>query len=118
MAAVQAFLTQAPILPTPHPLAVSRTFPSKQPRPRRVGLLVTQPDDGMEIREPTLEESLDAIDDVVMNRLPGEGGLFLLSSHVFVLQLNGVSCDADTRYPASFLHTSSIPPPSAQSRAL
>ncbi len=79
MAAVPAFLTQAPLLRTPHPLAVSRTFPSKQRRPR---LLAAQPDDGMEIREPTLEESLDAIDDVVMNRLPGEGGSILLSPNL------------------------------------
>lgn len=28
---------------------------------------------GMESIEPTLEQSLDAIDDVYMNRLPGEG---------------------------------------------
>eukprot|EP00752_Nemacystus_decipiens_P016317 g14592.t1 len=30
-------------------------------------------DDGMEIIKPTLEQSLDAIDDVYMDRLPGEG---------------------------------------------
>jgi len=84
MAAVQAFLTQAPLLRTPHPLAVSPTVPSKHRRTRRVGLLATQPDDGMEIGEPTLEESLDAIDDVVMNRPPGEGELSCRSRVRFV----------------------------------
>lgn len=29
--------------------------------------------DGMELTKPTLEQSLDAIDDVYMDRLPGEG---------------------------------------------
>lgn len=31
--------------------------------------------DGMELIKPTLEQSLDAIDDVYMDRLPGEGEL-------------------------------------------
>lgn len=33
--------------------------------------------DGNELREPTLDQSLDAIDDVFMDRLPGEGESFL-----------------------------------------
>lgn len=30
-------------------------------------------DEGMELIKPTLEQSLDAIDDVYMDRKPGEG---------------------------------------------
>lgn len=87
MSAVQAFLTQAPLLRTPHPLAVSRTFSAKH----KVWHMTSQSgeqggvSDGFEIREPTLEESLDAIDDVFMNRRPDEGESFHFSpSSTFV----------------------------------
>lgn len=59
-----------------------------------------QGEGGMEFTEPSLEESLDAIDDVFMDRLPGEGERIRNEQH-------GFSCGkryAELRYQ----HTSRV----------
>lgn len=84
MSAVQAFLVQGPYLHSSHALAASwcHRAPAAsvgcqrntaKRRPRWLPLMEVTQDEMGDVIEPTLEQSLDAIDDVYMDRLPGEG---------------------------------------------
>lgn len=53
--------------------------------------------DGMELIKPTLEQSLDAIDDVYMDRLPGEGELD--ATNVYLASLDMI-CVTRSVHPA------------------
>lgn len=87
MTAVPAFLVQNPCLHSSHALAgswcsrapsiISDREQMSKHAPRWLPLLKAEQQDemgdGMELIKPSLEQSLDAIDDVYMDRLPGEG---------------------------------------------
>ena len=111
MSAVPAFLAQNPYLHSSHALAVSwchrspvircpRQQASKR-RPRWLPLMQAEQQDelgdGMELIKPTLEQSLDAIDDVYMDRLPGEGELH--ATNVYLASLDMI-CVTRSVHPA------------------
>lgn len=113
MSAAPAFVAHTPHLYTSHALETPWLHQHTHTTPRRprvwLPLVNATPNpaeqqqqdgtfDGSEVRrEPTLEESLDAIDDVFMDRLPGEGESFPHQHVVPVVASLASQCTWDSR---------------------